>query len=79
MVLSKVVSIEYKFGSKEITPIVHIEPVDLDGATIKQVGGHSVKNLIDLEAIPGRYVAITRQGGVIPKLHHKDVYFTWNN
>lgn len=70
-VLVKVVDIEFSLGSREIVPVIKIEPVDLDGARITSVGGHSVKNLIDLEAAPGNYIAIERSGGVIPRAYHR--------
>jgi DNA ligase (NAD+) len=64
--------IEWGLGSRELTPVAIIEPVELDGALISRVGLHSVKNILDLDAIPGKTVKIVRSGGVIPRAYHRD-------
>lgn len=64
--------IEWGLGSRELTPVALIEPVELDGALISRVGLHSVKNILDLDAIPGKTVKIVRSGGVIPRAYHRD-------
>ena len=61
--------IEWSAGTREISPVVILEnPVELDGAQITRIMGHTVKNLIDMGAAPGCEVAVVRSGGVIPKL-----------
>ena len=64
--------IEWSLGSRELTPVGIIEAIDLDGATISRVGLHSVKNMLDLDAIPGKTIKIVRSGGVIPRAYHRD-------
>lgn len=64
--------IEWSLGSRELTPVGIIEPIDLNGATISRVGLHSVKNILDLDAVPGKTVKIVRSGGVIPRAYHRD-------
>lgn len=69
--LTTVTKITWQMGSKELSPVVWYEPVVLGGATCEKASGHSVKNLIDLEAYPGQQIFVTRQGGVIPKVNHR--------
>jgi DNA ligase (NAD+) len=71
IVLAKVIDIKWQVGSKSITPVVIIEETELDGARINNVGGHSVKNLIACDAVPGRTIALVRSGGVIPRMYHR--------
>lgn len=71
--LVKVTGIEWSIGSREIVPVIKIEPIELEGATVTSVGGHSVKNLIDIEAAPGNYISIIRSGGVIPRAYHRNM------
>lgn len=55
-------------GTQDISPVVHFDPVQLDGAVIRKASGHSVKNLIHLGAVPGAKLLLVRSGGVIPLL-----------
>ena len=74
MVLVTVKDIEWSVGSREIVPVVLFDPVELDGAVIARASGHSVSNLIALEAYPGSTVALVRSGSVIPRLYHRSAY-----
>lgn len=73
--LVKVLNIEWEQGSVDITPVIIVEPTYLDGAEIKRVSGHSVKNLIDIEAYPGSSITILRSGSVIPVGRHRNLFF----
>lgn len=74
MALATVKDIIWQQGSTEYTPVIIIEPTELAGAVINRVGGHSVKNLIELEAYPGNKIALVRSGEVIPRGYNRRVY-----
>lgn len=69
-VLTKVTDITYKLGSREFTPLIHIEPVVLGGALVTKVSGKSIKNLIKVGAYVGNEIFVVRQ--VIPRAFNKD-------
>lgn len=50
------------------TPVLEIEPVILEGATISNVTGHNCENIVNNRIGKGAVVEISRSGGVIPKL-----------
>lgn len=51
-----------------VTPVLEIEPVRLEGASITNVTAHTASSIARLGLGPGAVVEITRAGGVIPKL-----------
>lgn len=51
-----------------VTPVLEIEPVRLEGASITNVTAHTASSITRLGLGPGAVVEITRAGGVIPKL-----------
>lgn len=63
-----VTDIEYSVGKNgDITPVLLIEPVTIDGVTIERVTGYNFRYLLDHHIYPGAKVSIIRSGGVIPK------------
>lgn len=70
--LTTVTAITWEVGSKEITPTIHYEPITLGGAVCTKVAGHSLKNLIALEAFVGNRIYIQRSGGVVPRGYHRN-------
>lgn len=64
----EVTEIKWSPGTQDISPVVHFNPTQLEGAVIRKASGHSVKNLIKLKAVPGSKVRLVRSGGVIPLL-----------
>ena len=49
-----------------LTPVVYVEPVDVDGVTVECASLHHAQRFAALALAPGDVVALTRRGGVIP-------------
>jgi DNA ligase (NAD+) len=57
-------------------PVIQIEPVELDGATITFATGNNYKNVIDNHMCVGATVSLKRAGGVIPFIEKTMTYPT---
>jgi len=67
--LTGVRSVEFRIGrSGRITPLLHLEPVQLDDRQISRVGLGSLQRWQALDVLPGDQVAITLAGLTIPRL-----------
>lgn len=64
---TKVIDIEWTIKkSGKLTPILHINPIELDGSIIRKVSGYSYYNLISNKIGIGSEVKITKSGDIIP-------------
>ncbi len=63
---TKLLDVEWSFGKNCLTPVAHLEPVEISGTTIKRATLHNVQNLIDLNIEIGDTVTVERAGDVIP-------------
>ncbi|QDH83545.1 DNA ligase [Achromobacter phage Motura] len=54
--------------SNRLIPKVEIEPVEIDGVTIKFATVHNAKWMVDRKIGPGAVIKIVRSGDVIPKI-----------
>nr|MDO8110928.1 NAD-dependent DNA ligase LigA [Candidatus Sigynarchaeota archaeon] len=54
--------------TRKITPVAHLEPVELGGATITNATCHNMKFILDNDIAIGDTVSIIRSGDVIPKI-----------
>lgn len=50
------------------TPVLEIEPVEIDGTTISRVTANSIEWLMSMKCGIGSRITITKSGGVIPKV-----------
>jgi DNA ligase (NAD+) len=67
--VTHVIGYKWNIGTTgEITPIVRLEGVDLDGTTIKNVAGFNLGHLIRNKIYPGAKVAIAKAGDIIPQI-----------
>lgn len=48
-------------------PVIVVEPVEMDGATVERVTGYNAQYIVDNHIYPGAEIEITRSGQVIPK------------
>ena len=48
-------------------PVIVVEPVEMDGATVERVTGYNAQYIVDNHIHPGAEIEITRSGQVIPK------------
>lgn len=51
-----------------LKPLVHFEPIVLDGAVITKATGHNARNIVDLGIGVGATIKVIRSGMVIPKI-----------
>ena len=58
--------VEWSFGKNNLTPVAHLEPVELSGITIKRASLHNAQNIIDMDIMIGDVVTVERAGDVIP-------------
>ncbi len=64
---TRVVAVEWQVGrTGVVTPVLVVEPVDLDGATVTRVTGHNAATVEEWGVGVGSVVALSRRGGVIP-------------
>ena len=66
---TKVVGVEWNtsmLGS--ITPVVLLEPVEIDGTTVKRASGYNAKYILDNKIKIGTTVYIIKSGEIIPKI-----------
>lgn len=67
--LAEVRQVEFRIGrSGRITPLLHLEPVQLDGRRIARVSIGSLKRWRELDVRPGDQVAVRLAGLTIPRL-----------
>lgn len=74
--ITKVVDIEANISKDGVwCPVIVVEPVEMDGATVERVTGYNAQYIVDNHIHPGAEIEITRSGQVIPK-HIRTV--KWN-
>lgn len=67
--ITTVKSIRWNVGTTgEITPVVQMEPVDLDGSTVRNAAGFNIGHLEKNGIFPGAVVAIAKSGDIIPQI-----------
>lgn len=65
---SKITNIEIQPGKYNLTPVIHIEPIELDGNIITKVTGHNYKTIIDSNVSIGDSVRVVRKNKVGPQI-----------
>ena len=63
---SRLINVIWSFGKNCLTPVAEIEPVELNGITIRHATLHNIQNIIDRDIEIGDEVVIERAGDVIP-------------
>lgn len=72
---TRVEKIEYGIGKTGVlNPVIIVEPVEMDGATVTRASIYNASQLIDRHVCPGAIVDIIRSGDVIPK-HLKTITY----
>ena len=67
--LARVRDIEFGIGrSGRITPVLQLDPVELDGRRIRRVSAGSLQRWRELDVLPGDRVSIRLSGQTIPQL-----------
>lgn len=56
----------WSFGKNSLTPVAEIEPVELNGITIRHATLHNIQNIIDRDIQIGDEIVVERAGDVIP-------------
>jgi len=67
--VTKIVDIEWNWGKTgEATPVAIMEPVDLDGTTVKRATMFNIGYVIKNHVSPGATVSIAKSGDIIPQI-----------
>jgi DNA ligase (NAD+) len=66
--ITRLVDVMWSCGKNRITPIGLIEPVEINGVTIRKVNLHNMRNIMDKNIQIGNQVLIERAGDVIPDI-----------
>jgi DNA ligase (NAD+) len=62
-------SIRWNVGTTgEITPVVELEPIDLDGTIVKNAAAFNAGNIISQGLWPGAVVSVAKSGDIIPQV-----------
>lgn len=65
---TEVIGIEWGVSKDGIlNPVIHVQPVEMDGATVSRVTGYNAKYMIENHIAEGSDIGIVRSGDVIPK------------
>lgn len=68
-VVSKVVKIIWQVGrTGKITPVVDMEPVDIDGSIVRRATLHNIKQLLEMQLYIGDTIIVHKAGDVIPEV-----------
>ncbi len=68
---TKLLGVEWSFGKNCLTPVALLEPVDVNGITIKRATLHNVQNILDMDLMIGDDVIVERAGDVIPYISER--------
>jgi len=63
---AKVIDVEWGMGKRTLTPVLILDPTELDGVTIERVTAHNYGRLQELQPIIGATITLERAGSVIP-------------
>ena len=67
--ITKIVGIEWNWGKTgEATPVAIMEPVDLDGTTVKRATMFNYGYVVTKRVTPGAVVSIAKSGDIIPQI-----------
>jgi DNA ligase (NAD+) len=68
-VVTKILSITWQVGrTGKVTPVAELEPVDLQGTTVKRATLHNYKEVIEKNLEMGDLVVIRKAGDIIPEV-----------
>ncbi len=68
-VTTKVLGITWQVGrSGRVTPVAELEPVQLNGTTVKRASLHNYKEVVELGLEIGDLVVIRKAGDIIPEV-----------
>jgi len=71
---TRLLSVEWKRGEKgRLTPVAILEPVELQGATVRRASLHSLPHLRALDLRLGDWVKAVRAGGAVPEIIGVDI------
>ena len=67
--VSKLLNVTWQIGrTGKLTPVAEIEPVLLQGTTVKRATLHNLKNFINLDLKQDIYLVIRKAGDIIPEV-----------
>ena len=68
-VVTKILDISWQVGrTGKLTPVAELEPVELQGTTVKRATLHNLARVQELELSPNQLVIIRKAGDIIPEV-----------
>jgi DNA ligase (NAD+) len=68
-ITSRVVSLIWQVGrTGKLTPVITMEPVELDGTTVKRATMHNCKEVVDVDLHLGDVIIVRKAGDIIPEV-----------
>lgn len=63
---SRLLRVEWQTGRSQLTPVAHIEPVELGGTTVSRASLHNIDQIRDKDIRIGDLVTVEKAGYIIP-------------
>lgn len=63
---SKLIRVEWQTGRSQLTPVAHIEPVELGGTTVSRASLHNIDQIREKDIRLGDLVTVEKAGYIIP-------------
>jgi DNA ligase (NAD+) len=68
-ITSKVTNLIWQVGrTGKLTPVIDMEPVELDGTTVKRATMHNCKEVVDVDLHIGDVIVVRKAGDIIPEV-----------
>lgn len=64
--ITKLKAIEWQIGRSQLTPVAHLEPVELGGTTVSKASLHNIDQIRNKDIRIGDMVAVEKAGYIIP-------------
>lgn len=64
--VAKLLQVEWQIGRSQLTPVAHLEPVQLGGTTVSRASLHNLDQIKEKDIRVGDYVVIEKAGYIIP-------------
>lgn len=64
--IARLLQVEWQVGRSQLTPVAHLEPVQLGGTTVSRASLHNLDQIKEKDIRIGDYVVIEKAGYIIP-------------
>ncbi|MGM0599727.1 MAG: NAD-dependent DNA ligase LigA [Candidatus Rifleibacteriota bacterium] len=64
--VARLVSVSWQVGRSQLTPVAHLEPVQLGGTTVSRASLHNIDQIKEKDIRQGDFVVVEKAGYIIP-------------